>query len=268
MKLVHVTDTHLVPPGESLYGLDPADRLARVVARINRDHADADLCVLTGDLADAGAPAAYGALREILAGLRVSWRLLLGNHDRRDAFAVAFPEVERDPRGYVQSVLDGPAGRLIFLDTLVTGHGHGALDDGRLDWLAARLGEASDRPVLLFAHHPLAPIGMRHFEPISLVDPGPVASVLAEHGDVRHVFCGHVHVDAAGSWHGVPFSASRGTAHHIAPSLERADADFVARAPAFDVAVVGEAGVLTHRFAADDAPVIAHIPPLAPVAAS
>lgn len=248
MKLIHLTDLHLVPPGERLFSLDPAERLRRTFAQINRDHADAELCVITGDLADKGEPAAYGLLRELLQELDVPWQLLLGNHDRRANFVAAFPELARDAGGFVQSVHDCPAGRLVFLDTLVEGRGYGALDGGRRDWLAARLREAAASPIFIFSHHPLQPIGLRHFEPSNLIDAGPVMDIVAGHGMVRHIFGGHVHVDASGNWRGIPFSASRGVAHQIAPHLTRADADFIRNAPAFDVALISEASVLVHRF--------------------
>lgn len=248
MKLIHLTDPHLVPTGENLFGLDPADRLRRTFIQINRDHADAELCVITGDLTDKGTREAYGLLKELLEELAVPHRLLLGNHDRRANFAAAFPEAERDANGYIQSTLDLPAGRFIFLDTLVEGRGYGALDDGRRDWLQARLREAPDRPVFLFAHHPLQPIGMPHIKPIDLVDTGPVMDAVTAHGGVQHVFCGHVHVDVGGSWRGVPFSASRGVAHQIVPNLVRTDAEFINDDPAFVVALIGKTGTLLHRF--------------------
>ncbi len=35
MKLIQITDTHLVPPGERLYGLDPRARLEACIADVN-----------------------------------------------------------------------------------------------------------------------------------------------------------------------------------------------------------------------------------------
>lgn len=260
MKLIHCTDLHLVSPGKTLYGFDPAERLQRVISRINHDHADAELCVITGDLADAGEPAAYGLLHELLQDLHVPYRLLVGNHDNREIFARAFPEAGRDENGFVQSVHEAPAGRFIFLDTLVQGFGQGALSGGRLEWLSARLDEAPALPAFLFAHHPLQPIGLPHFEPWNTENWCGIMRRIAEAGVVQHIFCGHVHVDVGGTWHGVPFSASRGVAHQIIPHFVRRDAQFIEDAPAFDVALIGENGVLVHRFEVSERPVIATSP--------
>ena len=67
MKIIQVSDTHIVPPGRGLWGFDPRARLEACIADVNARHGDADLCILTGDLTDRGEPEAYGELREILA---------------------------------------------------------------------------------------------------------------------------------------------------------------------------------------------------------
>ena len=70
MKLIQVSDLHFVPPGTRLFGIDPRAHLAAAIEDINAQHADAELCLFTGDLADHGDPQAYAALAETLAGLR------------------------------------------------------------------------------------------------------------------------------------------------------------------------------------------------------
>ncbi|UXN57673.1 phosphodiesterase [Phyllobacterium zundukense] len=255
MKLIHLTDLHLVPPGAMLFGFDPAERLRKTIERINRDHADAELCVVTGDLTDEGDPASYELLRDVLQELRVPMRLLLGNHDYRANFLKAFPDEPRDENGFVQSVHESSAGRLIFLDTLVEGSGHGSLGGGRLEWLLARLA-TSDLPVYLFAHHQLQPIGLPHFEPWNTENWRHNMRAIVGAGNVRHIFHGHVHVDVGGTWSGIPFSASRGVAHQIIPNFVRRDADFVEDAPAFDVALIDDDGVLVHRFEVSDRHVV------------
>ena len=50
MKIIHVTDLHLVPPGEKLWGFDPMARFEACLADIERHHRDAAFCVITGPL--------------------------------------------------------------------------------------------------------------------------------------------------------------------------------------------------------------------------
>ena len=117
MKLIHVTDPHLVAPGQTLYGLDPEKRFAAFVDSVNRENADADLCLVTGDLTDLGEAAAYACLRDHLARLNVPWRVILGNHDNREVFLSRFPKAPVDGGGFVQDMIETPAGSLFLLDT-------------------------------------------------------------------------------------------------------------------------------------------------------
>ncbi|MBT7539810.1 MAG: hypothetical protein HN683_10755, partial [Gammaproteobacteria bacterium] len=53
-------------------------------------HADAELCIITGDLSNSGDQEAYHDFREILQQLPMSYHILSGNHDHRDIFAEIF----------------------------------------------------------------------------------------------------------------------------------------------------------------------------------
>lgn len=224
---LHLTDPHLPPAGELLYGSDPAPRLAAAIADIAARHgpgsaAPAAFAVISGDLVRDGEPAAYARLRGMLAGLPCPPHLLLGNHDDRAAFRAAFPEAPVDPGGFVQSVLPTPAGLCIMLDTLQPGTAAGRLCGTRLAWLAARLAESTG-PVLLFLHHPPFPVGLPAMDAIALRDPDALWAVLAPHAArLRHLFFGHLHRPVAGSWRGVPVSCLSGTAFRV--PLEFSDA--------------------------------------------
>ena len=125
MKIIHFTDTHFIPQGETLYGRDPAVALERCIEDINRHHADAVRCVITGDLTHWGETEAFDHLKRHLDQLKVPLRLLVGNHDSRDVFRQWFPDHPSDENGFIQSVEDLPAGRFIYLDTNEPGHHDG-----------------------------------------------------------------------------------------------------------------------------------------------
>ena len=75
----------MVPKGRTLFGRDPRVVLDAAIADINAHQGDAELLVLTGDLTHRGAPEAFEHLAEALAPLTVPIRLLIGNHDDREA---------------------------------------------------------------------------------------------------------------------------------------------------------------------------------------
>src|SRR4051794_16738968 len=134
--LVQLSDPHLGGPGA-------AEALAAGVARVLALDTPPDAVLVSGDIADTGAPAEYELARELLAPLGPPVRLLAGNHDalpERTAYAVACGGL-----------------RLVACDTSIPGR-----DDGRLDvgWLAARLAEDTETPTIVaLHHHPVALLG-------------------------------------------------------------------------------------------------------------
>lgn len=221
LKFIHLTDTHLVRPGQALYGSDPARRLAQAVHSIESEHADAAFVIITGDLAHWGEPEAYVQLRSELAALRRPVHLLIGNHDDRPNLRAAFAQLPLDAQGHVQYAFSAGGMRHIALDTHEAGVSHGLFCARRAAWLAEELARAGHEPVHLYMHHPPFGVGIPAMDRIALIDPGPLLETLARHaGRVRHLFFGHLHRPMAGSWRGIGFSSVRGTNHQVALRLD------------------------------------------------
>ena len=248
MKFIHLSDLHLVAPGKLLHGLDPVQELERCVASIRAHHADAALCVVTGDLTHDGEPAAYDAVRRCLARLPMPVHLMIGNHDDRAAFRAAFPRAPVDSAGFVQQAFGTDAGRFVLLDTHEPRRADGALCRRRLDWLDAELRVDLAAPLLLFLHHPPFCVGLQRMDRIRLWDRGPLLDTLRPYlPRVRHLFIGHLHRTIAGSWHGIPFSGVRGTSHQIALDFDTADVAPVSfEAPGYGVVALSPEAVVVH----------------------
>lgn len=226
MQFVVLTDTHFVPPGRKLYALDPAERLRAAVEVINRDHAGIDLVVVPGDLAHWGEAAAYRSLADVLAGFAVPVVLLLGNHDKRDAFRAVFPAADRDAAGFVQGVGRLEAATLVTLDTLdeAAPNHEGILCRDRLAFLEEALASApKDKPLLLFQHHPPLDTGQPCMDRIKLRNGEEEWAVIARTRRPDYLFMGHVHCPIAGTWRGIPFHIQRALAHQVAFDLKTAD---------------------------------------------
>ena len=127
MKLIHLTDTHFVPQHQTLYGRDPSVALKRCLADINSNHADADLCVITGDLTHWGEPEAFDHLTDCLSTLSIPLRLLIGNHDSHAEFIRRLPDQELDENGFVQSCKDYAV--VLFESDRLIIHTHDSLDE-------------------------------------------------------------------------------------------------------------------------------------------
>jgi 3',5'-cyclic AMP phosphodiesterase CpdA len=252
LSFIHLTDLHLVAPGEELYGLDPAARMQAAVESIISRHgpgcaAPAEFAVITGDLAHWGEVAAYEALKDILRPLPFPCHLLLGNHDDRGAFLSVFNECPTTQDGHVQQVLQTPAGLFVMLDTNEAGTHAGKLGPERLAWLARVLG-GSEAPLFLFLHHPPASSGIVGMDQIPLMDADALWNILEPHrARVRHIFHGHLHRPFAGSWHGIPFTSLRGTNHQVVLDFAEQTKVFGSHEPAaYALVRITETEVVVH----------------------
>lgn len=190
MRLVQITDTHIVPKN-SHWLSDPAtqtaERLSRAIARINELVPDA--VILSGDATDDGSPASYEHLKELLAPLKAPLFVTPGNHDNRGALRAAFSL----PAGFIQYSVDAFPVRLLCLDSHIPGEAGGLLCSERLDWLEEALQTHPEKPTLLFLHHPPVKTGMKCFDNI-LLAPSPRFERLVEsHPQILALLCGHYH---------------------------------------------------------------------------
>ena len=218
LKFIVLSDLHLGPPGVPINGLDTGARLAEAVATIIRDHADAGFVLLAGDLADRGEEAAYHQLRDLLTPLPMPVHITLGNHDDRTAFLSAFGADRDHPQGRVSQVIDAGGHRIILLDTTEPGLVGGRLCQQRLDWLAARLDEARDRPVIMVQHHHANPLSLPVDE-IILENAEDYLAVLQRHPEIRQVIAGHVHLPSAAVWRGIPMTTLAGSHYSVTPHV-------------------------------------------------
>ncbi|RXJ72374.1 phosphodiesterase [Veronia nyctiphanis] len=217
MKLIHLTDPHIVPEHETLFGLKPYQRLRLAIDSINREHGDADLVVITGDLTHKGQPEAYQLLKQELSNLLPPLALLPGNHDDNGYLCEYFPELQTDSEDFIQRRLTLPAGELILLDTTIPGTHIGHYGEQKRKWLEAELKASHGRDVYLFAHHTPFDMGLKPLDNLRIpdVDAAPFISLLRQHSNIKHYFFGHLHRPLSGSFHGIPFSTLRGTAHQV-----------------------------------------------------
>ncbi len=246
MKIIHITDFHLVDPGKGLWGLDPHDRLDRCLADIARWHGDAEFCVMSGDLTDKGEPEAFAWLKERLQAFSLETVLMVGNHDVREEFLKAFPETRCDENGFVQSARHTDQGVFLFLDTLKGPVSEGEYCELRREWLAAELAKARDKPVWIFMHHPPFDIGLPYMDRIKLEEPDKFAEVLATHRDIRHIFFGHVHRAAAVNWGGITCTSLPGTNHQIPLNGESVGGAYSVEPPMYGVILIDHDKTVVH----------------------
>ncbi|MBB4063864.1 2', 3'cyclic nucleotide phosphodiesterase SpdA [Gellertiella hungarica] len=218
-KLLVFTDLHMLPEGKTIIGLDPVQRFSAGLAHALRLHPDADRLIITGDLTHHGDRESYLRLKALLDGLPVPVSITIGNHDERETFLSVFSQAARDENGFVQETVDLPDARLVILDTYIptrrgeADYASGLLCEKRLDWLDRQLLDAGERPVLIFMHHPPHDTGFKGMDAIKLRNGDAFYDLVGRHGNVRHLFAGHVHRTIGGSHRGIPFSIFKSPLH-------------------------------------------------------
>lgn len=251
MKIIQLSDLHLIRPEQLLYGTSPLERLQLAIDGILEAHADAEFCLLTGDLADAGGEIAYRSLAQALARLPMPAYPLVGNHDDRVALAQCFPVLAASADRFLQSAIATAHGRFLLLDTLEPGVPWGNYCARRREWLGDRLRETGDEPIWLAMHHPPFAVGIPSMDQYSLRDPESFWSLIAPHrARIRHLFFGHLHRPIGGSWHGIPFSCTAAPNHQIALDLTTLRGDEVpgCREPAgYSVILIDHEHVVVHH---------------------
>lgn len=258
MKIIQLTDTHLMPPGVVVNGVDPETQLRAAITDIITRHADTDLLVITGDLCNDGDPEAYNLLRDILAPVPFETRLLLGNHDRRPEFVAAFPDQPQDQNGYVQSFIDTQFGRLLFLDSHQAEVIGGIYDAERLNWLDEALVSAGELPVTIFIHHPPFDSGLAHFEHIGMHDDGAIMQRLHAHpAGVRHIIFGHIHVPLTGiSAGGISYSSGQACSHRFITDIKTPNPWWTGGNPCYRVIDLNEQGLRAYSAEVGETPIV------------
>jgi Icc protein len=162
--------------------------------------------------------------------------------------------VTPDEDGFVQQAIDFDDCRVVLLDTLFAppydypmSHA-GYLCERRLAWLDRTLASANGLPVLLFMHHPPHKTGFSGMDAIRLGNEDAFYNLVLKHGNVRHIFAGHVHRTIGGSHRGIPFSIFKSPVHQQPMPFDMPNASLSIDEPAaYGIVVVTEEGLQVHH---------------------
>jgi len=203
-EVVILNDIHLTGVPEekiSANALDDDDHLRAAVRQILALPKKPAGVIINGDLAlSIGTAADYAVVRELIAPLRdagIPVHLTLGNHDVRDIFTQAFPEMKsasalKEHRH--NGLIDLPTTRLILLDTLDQTPGPaGKLGAEQIAWILAKIDEVPTKQVILVGHHnPQVGGDTSHYKG-GLADTAEFWPEIAKRQQVKAYIHGHTH---------------------------------------------------------------------------
>ena len=178
--------------------------------------------------------------------------LIPGNHDRRAGLLDEFGSdgyFSDGDSGFLHYAVEGHDVRLIGLDTVVPGHGHGEMCAARLAWLERKLGEQPRQPTVIFMHHPPFSTGLADMDRINCRNGEGMAAVLRRFDNIERVLCGHHHRPITVRWAGTVGSVAPSTAHQVTLDLipDNSQTTFTMEPPGFHLHLWSkEAGLVTH----------------------
>jgi len=194
INLLQITDSHLTKDAEGeLLGVNTRESLRAVLGLVKaniaeRNHAQPDCILATGDLAQDASPEAYHCFKSQIDDFGCPSNWFPGNHDDR--------EVMRDVIGSgpeLDKIIRIEGWQIIMLDSSVTGAVHGFLEKGELDILESALSERPDLHSLVCMHHHPVSIDSEWLDKIGVHNRDAFFEVIDRHKNVRAVLWGHIH---------------------------------------------------------------------------
>lgn len=242
--VVQLTDCHI---GHD-WGRDAdADLRAAVDVVAARLPAPADAVLVTGDIANNGAPEEYRRAREALDQLEAPIVALPGNHDHRGHLADAFgiPPTGRDDLSFTTDL--GPL-RIIALDTQRTGEDRGQFDDARRRWLQDALDADPRTPALLAMHHPPIVTGVPAMDALGLPadERRAFAGALSGRPQVRAIVAGHLHRVVSGAVGTLPVLTVPATTTDLALDFSASKVVLADKPPAFALHLLIDGELASH----------------------
>lgn len=205
LEVIHISDTHFGPDRSlSIRGANACDRSIALVEAINALPFVPDFIVHTGDVTNDPDPAAYTLAAEVLSALKAPVYFATGNHDDVEMMRKALdfgPLHLLVPEKAEQLCYRIGGGRAEAVEFFVVDGKvpqeegpHGFLSDNQIE--AVLGGISGQRPVAIFIHYPLTPIGSAWIDQRLLVKNGEIFqdALSAKAGSqLRGIFSGHLH---------------------------------------------------------------------------
>jgi Icc protein len=205
LQVIHISDTHFGPDrSHTIRGANAYDRCVALVAAINALPFTPDFIVHTWEVVNDPDPDAYALAAEVLSTCKAPLYFATGNHDdvamMREHLVfgphqLLVPESEEQ---LCYRLTGGKSDEVEFL--VVDGRvpqeegPHGFIPQNQIDAVVGAI--SGKKPVAIFLHYPLSPIGSAWIDEHLLVTNGRafLDAVSAKAGpQLRGIFSGHLH---------------------------------------------------------------------------
>lgn len=257
LRFVHISDTHYAP---TTYQCPPSRfdtrrGMTELIQRVNALPFDFDFVLHTGDVAYDPHPAIYDEIAPLMAQLKAPVLYVPGNHDHSGTLQTALMGREDIATPlYYETERNGV--RLIFLDSNSYGEVQppaGRVSEAQLAWLAERIDQPDNRPIVVAVHHPLIRTHTSQWYDVFMmtVNGDDVHAILRRAGTrLRGVFFGHVHQDMTFYRDGILYSStvSSWTQFFTHPNQDMQTLNDLDSDPGFHLVTVSTEGTLVQPY--------------------
>lgn len=212
IHFLQLSDLHLLPnPQQELNGINPQSTLTAVLESAQQQQPD--FVILTGDIADTGALAAYQRLAHLLEILPCPVYWIAGNHDEIDEARLGLT----GGRIRAEKLVQTENWQLILLDSRAPGLIDGFLGEVDFAHLKTSLAENPDKPTLVMLHHPPLPVGCEYMDQCRLINDQAFLATIDQYPQIRAVLFGHIHQEFAQTRNNVWFLGAPSTCVQFKP---------------------------------------------------
>ena len=255
LKIIQVSDLHFLKDGETMYGANPVNRFRAFINDVNKNQRNADLVVITGDIAHNGIKESYQLFKEELKRLDLPSVIMIGNHDNREVVKAELSSVTKiDDDGFIQSSIEIKNHKLIFCDTVWESKNINNIHEGyyclkRFNWLEKEILSFKSNSNIIFMHHNPMNVFMKSMDNYSFNDKDQeiIAKFLDKYSSkIKYLFFGHGHRPLSGKWKNVPYASLRGLLHARELDFDSDVENFKMEEPSYGIIFVNENNLTFH----------------------
>lgn len=189
VTLVQVSDAHLsVDTDGGLLGMNTDQSLDCVLDLVEKEQADPQLVLCTGDLSNNGSASAYQRFHDKMQRFDVPSVWLMGNHDRLSTMQDVCHSGEE-----LAKVISIGRWQVIMLDSSIPMKVEGNIAEQEFHFLEQQLKNSSSDYQLVCLHHHVLPVGCAWLDKQRIANADLFMDLLARFESVKGVLSGHVH---------------------------------------------------------------------------
>lgn len=222
MLIAQISDPHITSSGKKAYNIAPtAKTLTRTIEHINLTIPKVDLVLITGDITNDFALSEAEHAEFLLSKLNCPFYIVPGNHDDRKILNSVFGDktCPLSDDGFINFVIDEYDVRLIGVDSIKVGSAGGELCQKRLDWIRAQLEEETNKPTIIFMHHPPIKCSVLETDIDGFDGAEQFGEIVVRHSNIEAIICGHTHLPTHSRWRNTIVSTAPSTGMQLGLDL-------------------------------------------------